>query len=204
MMTSQGKDALRVPVLQPLPARGREPLAEHEREPLTEDERKPLPERQALADLARWTDLSCGELAELLAVSRRSVYNWLRGRPIRRELADRILRAHAILRPLADAFNERAFGRWLRTGTPSPSTLAAQARWDDLAALVDARVRPLWPVDEADLETDAALEPQPYPDAVYRAALKEFRSPPPVLPPRRPNWRPAELTGVTPQPEDEP
>ena len=168
-------------------------------------EQKParLTERHALEDLARWTGLSTEELGSVLGVSRRTIYNWLRGRPVRPQLRARILHAHAVLRPLADAWDGSQVGRWLGAGKPSAASLISQERWDEVGALVREQLRPLRPLEEWEIDADETLGARPYNPEAHRAALQAFCTPPPTPMRRRPKWRPSELTGATPDPENE-
>ena len=162
------------------------------------------PERPAtlvLRDLMRWTGGSAELVAETLGVSRRSIYNWLKGRPVRPEFATRAERLQLVLAPLREDWHPEALSDWLQAGTPSPAELAGQERWAEFEERVRDALRPLGPLRPQPDAADAA-RPEPWPAAALLAVLDEFNSPPPS-PGRKTAWRPRELTGSTPEPDED-
>lgn len=156
------------------------------------------PPRDAHAELrllSDWTRLPVEPLAELVGASRRTIYNWLAGKPIGEDAQARILRLRDLLTPVAESRDPSLVRSWLLHGDPSPATLAAQERWRELERLVAVEVKPLQPATEI----GEASEGQPaYADSpdVLRAALLAFASPPARV--RQPNgdWQPREATGI--------
>ena len=61
-------------------------------------------------------------------------------------------------------------------------------------------LRPLRPLSDVDGDPDGPDEP--WPGAALAAVLDEFNSPPPVTGRKR-GWRPRELTGATPAPDED-
>jgi hypothetical protein len=156
---------------------------------------------QVLRDLMRTTGGSAELLGDTLGASRRSIYNWLKGKPVRSEFATRAERLQLLLAPLREDWHPQALSGWLQRGEPSPAELAAQERWVELEERVREALRPLRPYEGA----DESIEPgpsEPWPESAIRAALDEFNSPPPA-PARKSAWRPRELTGATPEHDEE-
>ncbi|MGB0095611.1 MAG: hypothetical protein WBP81_24115 [Solirubrobacteraceae bacterium] len=154
-----------------------------------------------LRDLVRTTGGSAELVAETLGASRRSIYNWLKGKPVRSEFATRAERLQLVLNPLREDWHPQALSGWLQAGAPSPAELAAQERWVELEERVRDALGPLRP-HEALNEPVGIGSSEPWPESAIRAALDEFNSPPPV-PARRSTWRPRELTGATAEPDEE-
>lgn len=166
-------------------------------------ERADLSPMVSLRELLRWTGGSAEDLAELLGASRRSIYNWLNGRPLRGEFAASVTRLRTVLAPLGTDWHPQALADWLKQGRPLRARLAREERWAELEEQVRAAVEPLRP-DAAPQLADHVEETAPVPlldDAVI-AALQEFSSPPPVAGRARRSWTPRELTGATPGPEE--
>ena len=154
-----------------------------------------------LRDLMRATGGSAEMLADALGASRRSVYNWLKGKPVRAEFAMRAERLHLVLSPLRESWHPAALSDWLQAGEPPPMELGAQERWAELEERVQNAVRPVRPHPDAE-EAAAVGTPESWSVDALRAVLDEFMSPPPA-PPRTTAWRPRELTGSTPEPDEE-
>jgi transcriptional regulator with XRE-family HTH domain len=166
-------------------------------------ERADLSPMASLRELLRWTGGSAEDLAELLGASRRSIYNWLNGRPLRGEFAARATRLRTVLAPLGTDWHPQALANWLKQGRPLRARLAREERWAELEEQVRAAVKPLRP-DAAPQLADRVEDTPPAPllaDAVI-TALQEFSSPPPVTSSARRSWTPHELTGATPRPEE--
>ena len=87
---------------------------------------------KALQDIAAWSRLPADELAQLWNTSRRSIYNWMQGKPVRYESARSILAAHEALAPIAGTRNSYFLRRWLYAGDPSPAELIRRQRWNAL------------------------------------------------------------------------
>lgn len=119
--------------------------------------------RAALGDLVEWTGVSDDRLRQLVgAKSRSSFYNWLRGSTISSKFADRIMRLHALVKPIRETRDHRLVAAWLEHGDPSPAHLIIEDRWDEVAALADATLRPAQAapttaIVEADEDEDALL-----------------------------------------------
>lgn len=150
----------------------------------------------ALNDLAQWTDLPSERLGYVVGASRRSIYNWRHGSTVPGDVTARILKAHGTLGPLAMRRAPAMLRAWLDEGTPSPAELMHTQKWDDLGRMVaheitalvaQPAVRP--PVDEDE------TEPLGLDETARTAILARFQTPA-LLGPRRPHWRPAELTGL--------
>jgi AcrR family transcriptional regulator len=158
----------------------------------------PLPSQPAMAlrELMRVTGGSADLVAETLGASRRSVYNWLKGKPVRDEFAARATRVQHLLRPLREEWHPDALSAWLEKGDPSPAKLAAAERWLELQQLIATALRPLSPMPEP----PASDEPQAWSAEAMTSALEEFRRP--MRPIERREWEPRELTGVSPEPEE--
>ena len=157
--------------------------------------------RQALEDAVRWTGLSNEALGGLLGASRRSVYNWLRGRAMSSQFETRALRLQAALRPLAESRAPGEIAGWLQSGARPLADLVQEERWQDIEALVQEELQPR--VLEPMLSEPHDGEPESYSAETRRAVLAALRSPPPVEQRRRPDWRPREVTGTSLQPDDE-
>ena len=156
---------------------------------------------RVLRDLLRSTGGSAELVAETLGASRRSIYNWLKGKPVRSEFATRAERLQLVLAPLREDWHPEALSDWLQAGDPSPAELAAREQWVELEERVRAALQPLRPLDATD-ESMAAGSAEPWPASALRAVLQEFNSAPPV-PARKTGWCPRELTGSTPEPDEE-
>ena len=152
----------------------------------------------ALHDLMRTTGGSADLVAETLGASRRSVYNWLKGKPVRDEFAVRATRLQQLLRPMREEWHPEALSAWLNDGDPSPAQLAAADQWLELQERVRAALRPLTPQPEHDVELRG--EPEAWPRAALAAVLEEFRAH--ATPGEARDWRPRELTGLSPEPEE--
>jgi hypothetical protein len=167
-------------------------------------ERHPAITRDAHADLrtlAEWTRLPVEQLGELLGASRRTIYNWLSGRPIRDEAQSRILRFRDSISPVASSRDPALVRAWLLRGDPSPAALVAQERWDELESVVRHETAPVRPADEV---LEHGLK-EPHADApeVLTAALLAFSNPPARTTIRRPDWKPREVTGIESESEED-
>jgi hypothetical protein len=160
------------------------------------------PATLTLRDLMRSIGGSAELLSELLGASRRSIYNWLKGKPVRAEFATRAERLQLVLVPLREDWHPQALAEWLQAGDPSPAQLAVAQRWAELEERVRDAQRPLQPQARQDDEDAAAGSLEPWPAEALVAVLDEFRSPPPA-PGREISWRPRELTGLTPEHAEE-
>jgi hypothetical protein len=120
--------------------------------------------RAALGDLVEWTGVSDDRLRQLVgAKSRSSFYNWLRGSTISSRFSDRIMRLHALIKPIRETRDRRLVAAWLEHGDPSPAHLIIADRWDEAAALAKATLRPAQTagptasIVEADEDEDALV-----------------------------------------------
>ncbi len=157
--------------------------------------------RQALEDLSQSTGLSHEALGALIGASRRSLYNWLRGRAMSPQFEMRALRLRAALRPLAERRAPGELATWLQAGATPPAQLLREERWEDVATLVQQELKPR--VLEPMPAEPAEGEPEAYSAETRRAVLAGLRAPPPVEQRRRPDWTPREITGSVPLADDE-
>jgi hypothetical protein len=155
-----------------------------------------------LRTLAESTRLPVEQLGEALGASRRTVYNWLAGRPIGDESRARIFRLRDALDPVARTRDPVLVRDWLTQGDPSPTRLAADERWDELDARVRKETAPLRSIDEPlQQEQGEARAERP---EVLTAALLAFSTAPERLVSQRPEWKPRELTGIASDDEEDP
>lgn len=157
----------------------------------------------ALRELSRWTGGTAEVLARLLGASRRSIYNWLKGKPLRGEFAARAVRLRAVLAPLGAEWHPAALVGWLQSGSPAPAVLARSENWVQLEEQVRLELLALQPKPEPERSSAHPATAEPLSSAALLAALEEFASPPPVHARVRADWRPRELTGSTPGPDEE-
>lgn len=168
-------------------------------ERLEEIEVKPVQQPAAadLRTLLRWTDGSAELLAALLGASRRSIYNWLKGSPPRGRFAARCVRLRAVLAPLGEEWHPQALAQWLQEGSPARDLLIREERWAELDEQVRRACAAVQPEPKREPEAVPAA-PVGLSEGLLRAALEEFRSPPPAPVRSREGWRPRELTGASP------
>jgi hypothetical protein len=152
--------------------------------------------RQALEDLSQSTALSHEVLGALIGASRRSVYNWLRGRAMSPQFEMRAVRLRAVLRPLAERRAPGEMASWLQAGTTPPAELLREERWEDVEGLIQQELKPRV-LEPMSAEPEVG-EPEAYSAETRRAVLAALRTPPPIDQRRRPDWRPREVTGVVP------
>jgi hypothetical protein len=155
-----------------------------------------------MRELLRWIGGSADALAGLLGASRRSIYNWLNGKPVRGEFAVRTMRLRTVLAPLGEEWHPEALAEWLKSGSPARDEFARQERWLELEEEVRGALTALLPQSEPDQLSASPGPPEPLSSATLIAVLEEFGSPPPVAARPRGNWRPRELTGSTPGPDE--
>lgn len=155
-----------------------------------------------LRELLRWVGGSAELVAQSLGASRRSVYNWLKGKPVRAEFGARVARLQLVLEPLGEDWHPDAIAEWLRSGDPAPSELAANERWSELEERVRAAVRPIPPQAAEKEAISDSISYETWPAEALSAALVEFNSPPPARA-RTTDWQPREFTGSTPGIEEE-
>jgi hypothetical protein len=163
-----------------------------------------LPERDVhavLRVLVDWTRLTAEQLAEVLGASRRTMYNWLSGRPIRDEAQARILRFHDAVSSVAASRDAALVRDWLLRGDPPPALLAAEERWVEFETRVREETAPLLPVDADD---ERAIEARGDAPDVLRAALLAFSTASEQAGVRRADWRPREVTGISSDDEEDP
>jgi transcriptional regulator with XRE-family HTH domain len=149
--------------------------------------------------LLEWTRLPVEQLGELLGASRRTIYNWLAGRPIRDEA--RIFRLRDVLSEIAASRDPALVRAWLLRGDPSPAMLATEERWDDLEARVRDETAPLRPIVQMPEEEEG--EPRADSPEVLRAALVAFSTAPSRTTVRRAAWSPREITGIETEDEED-
>lgn len=147
------------------------------------------------------TRLSVERLGELVGASRRTIYNWLAGRPIREEAQSRILRLHDGIAAIANSRDPVLVRDWLLRGDPSPATLAAGERWDEFEARVRQEMAPLRPIEQIPEEQDR--KPRAESSEVLRAALVAFSTASDRAAARRPDWMPREITGIAREDEED-
>jgi hypothetical protein len=157
----------------------------------------------ALRELSHWTGGTPEVLARLLGASRRSIYNWLKGKPLRGEFAARAMRLRTVLAPLGAEWHPAALVGWLQSGSPAPGMLARSENWVQLEEQVRLELLALQPQPEPERSSAHPATAEPLSSAALLAALEEFASPPPVPARVKTGWRPRELTGSTPGPDEE-
>jgi hypothetical protein len=160
--------------------------------------RDPLDELRKLLDSTR---LPVEEAAVLIGASRRSVYNWLAGRPIRDEAQARIFRFQAALAPIVQSRDPALVRDWLLRGSPEPAKLAADQRWEELDSRVSREVAPIRPTETDRSDADGRSHAETA--DVLRAALVAFATAPSSIPGQRPGWHPRELTGIASEYEED-
>jgi hypothetical protein len=193
----------------PLPARllNRAPVDEVNRW-LGVAQRVPAPQNAqvsamvSLRQMLRWVGGSVDVLAGLLGASRRSIYNWLNGRPIRDEFATRTTRLAMVLAPLGEEWHPEALADWLTKGSPSHAELAQRDCWVEFREEVRRALTPLSPKAGGEAQSLGSVSLEPLPAATLIAALEAFGSPPPTPAQLRDDWQPRELTGITPGPDE--
>jgi hypothetical protein len=156
----------------------------------------------SLRELLRWVGGSAELLAGLLGASRRSIYNWLNGKAVRGGFAARAVRLATVLEPLGEEWHSDALVAWLNDGSPVRSELARGEHWVELDEQVRQALTPLLPQIESEAEDVAFVSPEQLSNATLIAVLEEFGSPPPLPARTRDDWRPRELTGATPGPDE--
>ena len=144
--------------------------------------------------------LSPAELAPLVGVKKRAIYNWLRGKSIGKNSAARIAQLASVLKPLTDSRDPLLVRSWLLSGEPSPATLIAAEQWEELGRLVVADTQPLKAAARTD--TSAGEPPARQPDAVFRETLAALSTPPAKKGRTRAGWQPRELTGINPHDQE--
>jgi hypothetical protein len=149
---------------------------------------------EALSELMSLVPLPADRLAPVLGASRRSLYNWSKGREPSAIYQSRIQRLRDVLKPLAAEWHPVRIAQWFEDGPDSPAELARRQRWDILSTLVSNAARARSMV-ETTVEADSK-NAEAYPPDVQAAALAAFASPR-ELPVRRPSWRPKETTGAS-------
>jgi len=157
---------------------------------------------EALVDLAEWTSLPTARLGDLLGVARRSLYNWMAGKPVRPEIQARLARVRDAFEPLGEQIEPNGVRAWLDEGTPTNFELIAQQQWTTFerraqALLERQRVRR---IDET-ADTSGG-EVEAFDDSVRAAVFEQF-SRSSAGQTRRPDWAPRELTGLAVQDEDD-
>jgi hypothetical protein len=156
----------------------------------------------SLRELLRWVGGSAELLAGLLGASRRSIYNWLNGKPVRGQFATRTTRLAMVLEPLGEGWHPEALVQWLNDGSPVRRELAHGEHWVELDEQVRQALTPLAPHADVESQDLHLVSPEPLPNATLIMALEEFGSPPPLPARTRDDWRPRELTGATPGPDE--
>jgi hypothetical protein len=155
-----------------------------------------------LRTLIEWTRLPVEQFGELVGASRRTMYNWLAGRPIRDEAQSRIFRLRDAIADVADSRDPALVRAWLLSGDPSPATLVIEERWDEFEARVREETAPLRPLDQETQQTGE--EPQAETREVLNAVLSAFSSTSSRTRAPRPAWKPHEVTGIQSEDEEDP
>jgi len=152
---------------------------------------------EELREVGKLARLSPTELGQLFGASRRSVYNWLAGRPINDAIRASIFQARDALAAVAATRDPILVRAWLDEGDPSPAALIARADWQQVGEAVHATTASVRALSDG--EADGHLHEWPgEPDfeSIKRAALLAFAGPVTAASPRRPHWRPREDTGL--------
>lgn len=151
-------------------------------------------ELREVGELAR---LSPTELGPLFGASRRSVYNWLAGRPINDAIRANIFQARDALAAVAATRDPILVRTWLDDGDPSPATLIACADWQQLREAVHATTVPVRALSDGEADGHLGGWPdEPDFEPIKRAALLAFADPATPTSRRRPQWQPREDTGL--------
>lgn len=155
-----------------------------------------------LRSLAETTRLSVEQLGGVVGGSRRSVYNWLAGRPIGDEARARIFRLRDTLDPITSSRDSALVRDWLVDGDPSALQLATTGHWDELQSRVEEATSPHFAAKES---LGGETENAPAESAgVIQAALLAFATPVERPTVQRPYWKPREITGMVDEGEEEP
>ena len=154
-----------------------------------------------LSELMDIVPLPADRLAPILGVSRRSLYNWSRGREPSAVHEARIQRLRDVLQPLASEWHPSRIAQWFQEDVQAPAVLAERERWDALAAVVRQAklVRSIGTEPTVDSSADQATS---YAASVRKAAFAALAATP-ELPARRPDWEPREWTGVSVEPDED-
>jgi hypothetical protein len=83
------------------------------------------------------TSLPVSRLADLLMVSRRTLYNWLSGAVVSPDRYERVTELHHRLIPLARYWQPSRVHHWLEYGSPSPLDLAERGDQGELFRVLD-------------------------------------------------------------------
>lgn len=160
--------------------------------------------QMVIAEISRWTGLSTSRLGELLGVARRSLYNWLEGRPISRDMQQRVEQVHSALAQVREERGPDSARAWLDEGDPSNFELLRGQRW----AVIEERLGELRPTRAVRVdEKMPLLEEDEHELATQRASrdalLALFVASQPTESKPRPVWVPREVIGATPFDEDD-
>lgn len=90
--------------------------------------------RTLVDTLRNWTGFSASELADLLSVSRRSLYHWIRAGQASQRNHDRLIELTEALRPIASTWQRPRLRAWLHSGEPSPNELLQTGAFEEFAS----------------------------------------------------------------------
>jgi hypothetical protein len=132
-----------------------------------------------LGQLKTGTQLPASNLADLLMVSRRTLYNWLAGEKVSPTNFERIVDVKTCLEPLMRRWRPTQLRVWLESGDPSPLELARRRDWDEfLESVTDASrgteltLRQTTLLDPSEAST--ATEVRPLTPSLRRSAISSF------------------------------
>lgn len=154
---------------------------------------------ELVGQLRDWTGMPAGDLADLLQVSRRSLYHWMRVGQASSPNLEKLQEFVNALRPVARKWRPSRVRVWLSSGEPSPSDLLQRRDFAEFArrahdALAVGEI-PLLPARRLE-ETVSGVFPEPLArlTRVQRVQALHSFSQEPLRRPRPAKWVPPELT----------
>ena len=142
---------------------------------------KALTNEEAPAPTAKkWTErllaegrLSVPEVATLVGVGKRTIYNVLSGRNVQANTEARIRRLGEVLRPVLESRDAPLVRSWLFGGKPSPADCASAEQWLELELAVATTTAPLRSTGEVVSDTHEERQSP----SVRHAVLTAFSTP---------------------------
>jgi hypothetical protein len=163
----------------------------------------PSSPQAALSDISGWTGLTISRVGALLGVARRSLYNWIEGRPISTDMQHRVQSVHSVVARVAAQYDPPATRAWLEAGEPSNFELLRDQQWALISKRLPQTGLPRATRVDESLPTDEGTDPSLPADA--RSALLALFASAGRSSPDQPgdSWVPQELTGAIPFEEDD-